>query len=121
MYLCRAGIAVNANANTKLVVDPGSGEPFRGKPGIMLGAVHCSFRREIPPYAGYEMWSRMLAWDRKWIYIVTHFVPEGVAKPTEWLDPRFGLRGLRKGGKDKAIGEQQQKEAATGSSGTRRR
>lgn len=55
----------------------------------MLGAVHCSFHREIPPYAPYEMWSRILSWDRKWLYIVTHYVPKDLGRPSQWLDPRF--------------------------------
>ncbi|KAI9815798.1 MAG: hypothetical protein M1827_002194 [Pycnora praestabilis] len=48
---------------------------------FMLGGVSCVFRREIKPYKRYEMWSRVLCWDRKWLYIVTHFVKDGV-KPT---------------------------------------
>jgi len=47
----------------------------------MLGGVQCSFKKEIKPYAGYEMWSRVLSWDRKWMYIVTHFVEKGTVKP----------------------------------------
>lgn len=27
------------------------------------------------------MWTRVLAWDRKWLYIVTHFVKKGAVKP----------------------------------------
>lgn len=27
------------------------------------------------------MWSRILCWDRKWIYVVTHFVKKGAVKP----------------------------------------
>ena len=56
----------------------------------MLGAVECSFKKEIPAYRTYELWSRVGSWDRKWLHIVTHFVPKGTARPTEWLDPRFG-------------------------------
>ncbi|OLN86406.1 hypothetical protein CCHL11_06345 [Colletotrichum chlorophyti] len=85
------------NTTTKLVLDPKSGKPARGPMGIMLGAVHCSFRREITAYAPYEMWSRILSWDRKWLYIVTHFVPKGTARPTEWLDPKFGTARVRRG------------------------
>ena len=48
---------------------------------IMLGAVSCSFRKEIKPYQQYEMWTRVLSWDRKWIYLVTHFVLKGAVKP----------------------------------------
>ena len=96
-FLCRAGIAtVSNNRISKLIMDPRTGAPATGKPGIMLGAVHSSFKREIAPFARFEMWSRVMAWDRKWLYIVTHFVPAGVAKPTEWFDQGFGSRGLRK-------------------------
>ena len=45
-----------------------------GKFGVCLGAVSCSFGKEVKPYQRYEMWTRVLSWDRKWIYIVTHFV-----------------------------------------------
>jgi len=53
-----------------------------GRLAIMLGAVHCSFRREIKPYQPYEIWSRVLCWDRKWLYIVTHFVEQGAVVPS---------------------------------------
>jgi hypothetical protein len=42
--------------------------------GLALGGVSCNFRKEIAPYQKYELWSRILCWDQKWIYIVTHFV-----------------------------------------------
>src|SRR5450432_1739999 len=45
----------------ELVIGP-DGVPAKGKWGIMLGAVHCSFKKEIKPYEGYEMWSRILCW-----------------------------------------------------------
>lgn len=41
---------------------------------IKLGAVKCSFRREIRPYERYEMWTRVLSWETKWLYTITHFV-----------------------------------------------
>lgn len=44
---------------------------------VALGAVSCSFRRELKPYEAYDMWSRILAWDEKWLYVVTHFVKKG--------------------------------------------
>ncbi|KAK6820872.1 hypothetical protein PG995_003482 [Apiospora arundinis] len=49
--------------------------------GLALGATSCCFRKEIKPYEEYEMWSKILAWDEKWIYIATHFVRKGAAKP----------------------------------------
>jgi len=51
----------------------------------MLGGVMCSFKREIGIYEGYEMWSRMLCWDRKWVYVVTHFVKKGAVKPSAYI------------------------------------
>ncbi|KFZ17836.1 hypothetical protein V501_01545 [Pseudogymnoascus sp. VKM F-4519 (FW-2642)] len=44
---------------------------------MMLGGVQCSFRREIKPYMPYEVWTRILSWDDKWLYIVSHFVEKG--------------------------------------------
>lgn len=92
---------LSANARTRLVPDPASptGEPVKGSFGIGLGAVFCSFRREIAAAQPYDMWSRVLAWDRKWLYIVTHFVVRGKARPTSW-DGRSGgrLRPAKAGG-----------------------
>lgn len=54
------------------------------KPGpllIALGSVACFFHREIAPYTPYEVWTRLLTWDRKWFYIISYFVPPGTAKP----------------------------------------
>jgi hypothetical protein len=97
-YICGPGVrAVSDNAANQLVMDPTTGKPSTGSFGIMLGSVHCSFHKEIGPYKGYEMWSRILAWDRKWLYMVTHFVPKGLGRPSEWLDPRFGRRNLKAG------------------------
>jgi len=62
------------------VLDP-SGVPANGPRLLRLQSVQCSFRREIPPYKAYEMWSRILCWDRKWIYVITHFVKRHAVKP----------------------------------------
>lgn len=83
------------NTRSGLVLDPKTGAPIKGPLGILLGAVECSFKREVAAYQSYEMWSRVLTWDRKWVYIVTHFVPKGTAKPTAWLDPGFGKAKVR--------------------------
>lgn len=40
----------------------------------LLAGASCTFKREIKPYQRYEMWSRLLTWDHKWLWIVTHFV-----------------------------------------------
>lgn len=44
-----------------------------------------NFRREIKPLHKFEMWNQILAWDRKWIYVVTYFVEKGGVKPKGWL------------------------------------
>lgn len=46
---------------------------------LILGAVHTSFHREIKPYQSYEVISRILAWDQKWIFVVSYFVKPGKA------------------------------------------
>jgi hypothetical protein len=70
--------------NPGLVILP-DGTPAKGRWLIMLGGVACSFKREIGIYEGYEMWSRLLCWDRKWFYVVTHFVKKGTVKPDGWI------------------------------------
>ncbi|KAE8448813.1 hypothetical protein EG329_008815 [Mollisiaceae sp. DMI_Dod_QoI] len=52
--------------------------------GLALGAVSCSFKRELKPYESYELWTRVLTWDEKWIYIVTHFVRKGAVMPKKY-------------------------------------
>ncbi|EXJ86293.1 hypothetical protein A1O1_06663 [Capronia coronata CBS 617.96] len=41
---------------------------------VALGGVSCTFRKELLPYETYDMWTRILSWDEKWMYLVTHFV-----------------------------------------------
>jgi acyl-CoA thioesterase FadM len=47
---------------------------YPGNISIILGSVHTSFHKEIKPYERYEIRSRILGWDRKWIVIGTFFV-----------------------------------------------
>ncbi|KAI0967397.1 capsule polysaccharide biosynthesis protein [Xylaria arbuscula] len=80
--LSRGCRALHNNASTKLVRDPSDpSRAAKGSFGIVLGGVQCSFKKELKPYQRYEMWSRILAWDRKWLYVVTHFVEPGAVKP----------------------------------------
>ncbi|KAI5841557.1 hypothetical protein DFP73DRAFT_528616 [Morchella snyderi] len=41
---------------------------------VALAGVACLFRREIKPLERYEIVSRILAWDGKWVWVVSHFV-----------------------------------------------
>jgi hypothetical protein len=61
-----------------------------GKQGVKpkmfnLGATSCVFKKAIPPFARYEISSRVLCWDKKWIYVVSHFTKPGSNKPTRFL------------------------------------
>ena len=58
---------------------------------IALGGVACFFQKEIKPYEAYEMWTRVLCWDHKWVYIVTHFVKKGTVVPAGCLMQPKGL------------------------------
>jgi Thioesterase-like superfamily len=48
---------------------------------VVLGGVACTFRKEIKVYQRYEIWTRILCWDEKWIYFVSHFVKKGKVQP----------------------------------------
>lgn len=96
-HLLKPGMdAIADNARTKCVVNK-QGTVVKGGMGIGLGAVFCSFRKEVAPFQAYEMWTRVLSWDRKWVFLVTHFVVKGKVKPTAWDSGSPGWFGpLRK-------------------------
>lgn len=111
-YLLRPTVDnANNNAVTKLILDPTTGKPMKGTFGPALGAVECSFKREIKPFQSYELWTSFLSWDRKWLYLVTYFLPKGTAKPTEWIDPTS--RKVRTRGQNDAAGGWERKILAT--------
>lgn len=66
---------------------------------IAMGAVSCHFKREIKPYARFDIWTRVLSWDRKWMYIISHMVRPGAVQPDGWaLQPwKKGITGKGKG------------------------
>ncbi|KAJ0165334.1 Uncharacterized protein CTA2_11596 [Colletotrichum tanaceti] len=41
---------------------------------VLLAGTSCVFKKEIKPGAAFDMHSRILTWDKKWLYVVTHFV-----------------------------------------------
>lgn len=78
---------------------PSAGQGL-GKLVLALGGVSCTFKREIKPYQKYQIWSRVLAWDEKWVYIASYFVKNGVVLPTGYtLQPSasFGKKGSMDG------------------------
>lgn len=63
---------------------------------VALGGAHCNFRREIKPYQQFEIWTRILAWDRKWLYIISHFVKKGEVQPEGWtLQPWRKVKSMK--------------------------
>jgi hypothetical protein len=52
-------------------------EGHTGRMSFTLGSVYCSFRRPLRPYDSYAVSSKVLAWDRKWLYIISWFEPKG--------------------------------------------
>lgn len=60
---------------------------------VALGGNACIYHREIPLYKRFEIWTRILSWDRKWVYIVSHFVEAGAFKPPRYiLQPSKGVK-----------------------------
>lgn len=57
----------------------------KGKYMIALGGISCFFRRQIEPLQGFEIYTRLLAWDRKWLYCVSHIVRKGAIKPKSYV------------------------------------
>jgi len=55
----------------------------RGRLAVVLGSVHASFRKEIQPYERYEVRSRLLGWDAKWLVIGSWFVRPAKGKKGE--------------------------------------
>ncbi|KNG81804.1 hypothetical protein ANOM_009062, partial [Aspergillus nomiae NRRL 13137] len=41
---------------------------------VALGSVFCSFKREIKPFELYEIETKVIAWDRKWMYVLSFFL-----------------------------------------------
>ncbi|KAI6248330.1 putative thioesterase atnL [Erysiphe necator] len=75
---------IRHNIEERLVV-MSDGSPVNGRYSFALGATACNFKREIGIYEPYEMWSRLLCWDKKWMYFVTHFVKIGTVKPSAYI------------------------------------
>jgi hypothetical protein len=78
--LFSTGVRKLRQPNRSGLISGSGGKPAPGAVNICLGSVQCTFKREIGLYESYEMWSRILTWDQKWIYIVTHFVGKGKAR-----------------------------------------
>jgi hypothetical protein len=56
------------------VVDANGKRKFPGRMNVILGSVYCSFKKEIKPYERYEIQSKIIAWDEKWLYVLSFFL-----------------------------------------------
>lgn len=68
-------------------------QPFSKAPRFMLGGIQIVWKREIKNYTTYELWSRTLSWDDKWLYVLTTFVENGRIKPKSHYLQREQPRG----------------------------
>ncbi|KAJ5852267.1 uncharacterized protein N7529_011652 [Penicillium soppii] len=53
-----------------------------------LGGVNITFHKAIRPRQKYEISTRVLSWDDKWIHLISHFVERGSCKPVHFTDQR---------------------------------
>lgn len=76
----RTALMVHMLSSTKFSPAELDKAGFKGPFAVILGSVHASFLREIKPYERYEVRSRILGWDQKWILIGSVFVRPKNAK-----------------------------------------
>lgn len=75
-----------------------------GKYALVLAGVACHFHREMEPLRQFEIWTRVMCWDQRSIYCVSHIVKKGARKPTSFvLQPwRQGDQEVSRGSTDDA-------------------
>ncbi|RAH65712.1 acyl-CoA thioesterase [Aspergillus aculeatinus CBS 121060] len=64
---------------------------------IALGSVFCSFKREIKPFERYEITSRVIGWDEKWVYMISYFVRPQAGKKGRLLATALSKYVVKKG------------------------
>lgn len=81
---------------------------------IKLGGASCNFRREIKPYQGFEVWSRVLSWDQKWLYVISHFVKKGSVRPRGYVLQPWRKIKVTRGKKEEESRSHNQETVANG-------
>ncbi|PSN73369.1 hypothetical protein BS50DRAFT_653844 [Corynespora cassiicola Philippines] len=61
---------------------------------LIVSAVLCNFKRKVKPLRGYEISTKVVSWDEKWIYMVTHFVEHGRTGSSRGLLETGPLNGM---------------------------
>ncbi|TLD07997.1 hypothetical protein PspLS_12153 [Pyricularia sp. CBS 133598] len=88
------GCGANLIRRSKVLILDKKGNKVPGAFTTALGAVSCSWKKEILPYTEYEIWSRVLSWDRKWLVVVSYFVQKNKVLPTGFdMGSPFGASG----------------------------
>ncbi|KAK1070145.1 hypothetical protein LTR12_003482 [Friedmanniomyces endolithicus] len=64
---------------------PAETKSAKGSYYVALGAVSCFFQKQIEPLQSFEIYTRVLSWDRKWLYLVSHIVEKGAIKPEAYV------------------------------------
>jgi len=75
---------------------PEAAKTVKGSYIIALGGVACTFRKEIAPMESFDIFTKVLTWDEKWLYIVSHVVKKDAIKPT-----KYHLQPWKRGSKSK--------------------
>ena len=99
--------------------DKQDAEAVKGNFMIALGAVSCNFKKEIKPYEKFEIWTRLLSWDRKWLYFVSHIVKAETTKPEGWALQPWKVVKSMKGAAKKSEGIEAQANGGPTNSETR--
>ncbi|UNI16451.1 hypothetical protein JDV02_002883 [Purpureocillium takamizusanense] len=60
-------------------------ERVKGRPALALGATYTSFKREMKVLARYDVESRILGWDSRWLYIGSWFLSKKGGKGNRQL------------------------------------
>lgn len=60
---------------------------------VALAGTQCLFRKEIKPFEKFEVVSRLLTWDDKWLWVVSHFVKLGGGKNEKSAAGKKGEKG----------------------------
>lgn len=64
---------------------------------IALGSVYCTFKRELKPYEKFEIRTQIIAWDEKWLYMISYFLrPEKKKRRGEGEGPTLAAVAVSK-------------------------
>ena len=95
-FLFRVGVNEYGSRDSSALSTGSTGStkpPPTGHFIMALGGVTCTLKRELKPYRKYEIWTRVLSWDEKWIYVISHIVKPDSTNPTAYSDQPWKKTG----------------------------